>query len=167
MKTDTSADAIPIPRRIRPIIETWRRLSPDISGEAFIFPTFGRGKRQGKAVPRQANNFMRYRIYPLADKLGIPRGLVTFQVMRRTLGTDLQKHGTTKDAQRILRHADINTTGNVYMQEIPESVVEAINARTQAVLGAGEWQTEVAMVPSGTKWYQVCGFRGCRCHLSC
>jgi hypothetical protein len=34
----------------------------------------------------------------LADKLGIPRKLVTFQVMRRTVGTDLQKHGTMKDA---------------------------------------------------------------------
>jgi len=51
--------------------------------------------------------------------------------MRRTVGTDLQKHGTMKDAQQILRHANIQTTGNVYMQQIPTSVMEAINSRTR------------------------------------
>jgi hypothetical protein len=64
------------------------------------------------------------------DRLGIPRRLVTFQVMRRTLGTDLQRYGTMKDAQQILRHASIRTTANVYMQQIPASVVAAINADT-------------------------------------
>jgi hypothetical protein len=38
-------------------------------------------------------------------RLAFPRKLLTFQVMRRTLGTDMQQHGTMKDAQRILRHA--------------------------------------------------------------
>jgi len=59
---------------------------------------------------------------------------VTFQVMRRTLGTDLQKDGTMKDAQGALRHASIKTTADVYMQEIPESVRAAINSRTRAIL---------------------------------
>lgn len=54
--------------------------------------------------------------------------------MRRTVGTDLQQHGTMKDAQQILRHANIQTTGNVYMQQIPTSVIEAINSRTRAIL---------------------------------
>jgi integrase len=57
--------------------------------------------------------------------------------MRRTLGTDLQRYGTMKDAQQILRHASIRTTANVYMQQIPTSVVAAINARTRAILAAG------------------------------
>jgi hypothetical protein len=56
----------------------------------------------------------------------IPRKLVTFQVMRRTLGTGVQKHGTMKDAQGELRHASIKTTADVYMQEIPEGVRAAI-----------------------------------------
>jgi len=38
-----------------------------------------------------------------------------------------------KDAQQILRHANIQTTGNVYMQQIPTSVMEAINSRTRAI----------------------------------
>jgi len=85
-------------------------------------------------VPRHAKNFLKWRIHPIADKLGIPGKLVTFQVMRRTVGTDLQKHGTMKDAQHILRHANIQTTGNVYMQQILTSVMEAINSRTRAIL---------------------------------
>ena len=60
----------------------------------------------------------------------IPDRLVTFQVMRRTLGTDLQKHGSLKDAQGALRHASIKTTGDVYVQTIEESVLNAMNSRT-------------------------------------
>jgi integrase len=78
-------------------------------------------------VPR-GKNFLRWRIRPIAKKLGIPDRLVTFQVMRRTLGTDLQKHGSLKDAQGALRHASIQTTGDVYVQTIEESVPNAINS---------------------------------------
>jgi hypothetical protein len=85
-----------------------------------------------KAVSRSTMT----RIHPIAHKLGIPRKLVSFQVMRRTVGTDLQKHGTMKDAQQILRHANIQTTANVYMQQIPTSVMEGINSRTRAILAS-------------------------------
>ena len=84
-------------------------------------------------MPRQGRNFLKWRIHPIADKLGIPRKLVTFQVMRRTLGTDLQGHGTMKDAQQILRHASIKTTAEIYMQEIQASVRSAINSRTREI----------------------------------
>jgi hypothetical protein len=63
-----------------------------------MFPTFGRGERNGQAVPRWGKNFLTWRVRPIAQKLKIPDRLVTFQVMRRTLGTNLQHHGTLKDA---------------------------------------------------------------------
>ena len=47
-----------------------------------MFSTFGRGQRTGQKVPRHAKNFLKWRIYPIADKLKIPRKLVTFHVMR-------------------------------------------------------------------------------------
>jgi integrase len=134
VKTDASRSAVPIPDDIIPIVEAWRRECTDSSPEALMFPTFGRAERKGHKVPRRAKNFLKWRIYPIADKLKIPRKLVTFQVMRRTLGTDLQKHGTMKDAQGALRHASIKTTADVYMQEIPASVRAAMNSRTRAVL---------------------------------
>jgi hypothetical protein len=103
-----------------------------------MFPTFGRGKRKGQAVPRWGKNFLRWRIRPIGKKLGIPERLVTFQVMRRTLGTDLQKHGSLKDAQGALRHASIKTTGDVYVQTIEESVLNAMNSRTMGILAGWE-----------------------------
>ena len=99
-----------------------------------MFPTFGRAEHKGRKVPLRAKNFLKWRIYAIADKLKVPRKLVTFQVMRRTLGTDLQKHGTMKDAQGALRHTSIKTTAGVYMQEIPASVRAAIRSRTRAIL---------------------------------
>ena len=70
----------------------------------------------------------------IAQKLEIPDHLVTFQVMRRTLGTNLQHHGTLKDAQGALRHASIQTTGDVYVQTIEKSVLNAMNFRTVEIL---------------------------------
>jgi hypothetical protein len=73
------------------------------------------------------------RIYPIADQLKVPRHLVKFQVLRRTVCTDMQSFGTMKDAQTALRHQSIHTTANIYMQPVPKSVTAALNARTKAV----------------------------------
>ena len=109
---------MPIPDDIVPIIEAWRQICPDTSPDALMFPTHGKGERAGSTVPRRAKSFLKWRIHPIAKKMKIPRRLVTFQVMRRTLGSDLQQHGTIKDAQGVLRHASIKTTGDVYVQQI-------------------------------------------------
>jgi hypothetical protein len=128
-----SAHSSPV-SECEPIIEAWRQICPDTSPDAFMFPTHGKGERAGTTVPRRAKSFLKWRIHPIAKKMNIPRRLVTFQVMRRTLGTDLQQHGTIKDAQGVLRHASIKTTGDVYVQQIPQSVRAAINSRTRAIL---------------------------------
>lgn len=155
VKTEASRSTVPVPEDIRPIIEAWKRKCPDTSPEALMFPTFGRDKRTGQKVPRHPKNFFKWRIYPITDKLGIPRKLVTFQVMRRTLGTDLQEHGTMKDAQTALRHASIKTTANVYMQPIPASVMAALNSRTRAVLAKkrqDSGKTSEAMLPNAPQF---------------
>ena len=142
LKTRQSKAPIPVPEQVRPVIETWRQISADTSPDALMFPTFGRGERKGQAVPRWGKNYFKWRIRPVARKVGIPDHLITFQVMRRTLGTDMQKHGTLKDAQGMLRHASIKTTGDVYMQAIEQSVLDAVNSRTAAVLKG--WTAPVA-----------------------
>jgi integrase len=134
LKTKASGAPIPVPEPVRPVIEAWKRIAPDTSAEALMFPTFGRGKRTGQAVPRDGGSFLNWRIRPIARKLGIPDRLITFQVMRRTLGTNLQHHGTLKDAQGALRHASITTTGDIYVQTVDESVARAVSSRTAAVL---------------------------------
>jgi integrase len=133
-KTQQSRSPIPVPEQVRPVIESWRSLCADTSPEALMFPTFGRGERKGEAVPRWGKNFLKWRVRPIARKVGIPDRLVTFQVMRRTLGTDMQHHGSLKDTQGMLRHASIKTTGDVYVQTIEHNVLQAVNSRTAAVL---------------------------------
>ena len=78
-------------------------------------------------------NYMRRFLKPLATKLGIP-GL-TFQSLRRTFATQVQKLGSVKDAQSQLRHASASTTLNVYTQEIPESVRQTVEALDQKLFG--------------------------------
>lgn len=111
LKTKASKGPIVVPEFVRPIIAAWKRIAPDTSPEALMFPTFGRRERKGELVPYSSKNFLRTRIRPIAVRLGVPGRLITFQVMRRTLGTDLQNHGTLKDAQGALRQASITTTG--------------------------------------------------------
>ena len=133
-KNRQSRAPIGVPEQVRPIIEAWHEACPDPSPEALMFATFGRGDRKGQAVPRWGKNFLRWRIRPVARKLKIPEELVTFQVMRRTLGTDMQKHGTLKDVQGALRHASIQTTGDIYVQSLESSVQAAMNSRTGKIL---------------------------------
>jgi integrase len=140
-KNQSSRAPIGVPEQVRPIIEAWKRLSPNPSPEALMFPTFGRGERKGQAVPRWGKNFLKWRVRPIAGKLDIPGRLITFQVMRRTLGTNLQHHGTLKDAQGALRHASIKTTGDVYVQTIETSVLNAMNSRTSEILA--DWKPAI------------------------
>ncbi len=137
-KNQSSRTPIAVPEQVRPILAAWKRLTSDSSPDALMFPTIGRGERKGKAVPRWGKNFLRWRVRPIAKNLGIPERLITFQVMRRTLGTHLQHHGTLKDAQGALRHASIKTTGDVYVQSIEASVLNAMNSRTSEILA--DWK---------------------------
>jgi len=146
-KTRASQAPIGVSELVRPVIEAWRQACPDPSPEELMFSTFGRGRRKGLTVPHLGKNFLRGRIRPIARNLGIPDHLVTFQVMRRTMGTDLQHYGTLKDAQGALRHASIKTTGDVYMQTIESSVLDAMNARTKEILSS--WKQ--ALLPNGNE----------------
>jgi hypothetical protein len=109
MKTDASFAMVYIPEQIRWSFERWRAVCPDTMPDALMFPTTRVGKSR-VPVPMRPKNFMKGRIWPIADKLGIPRKMVTFQVMRRTLATDLQDFGTLKDAQAALRHKNPSIT---------------------------------------------------------
>ena len=144
LKTKASRALIVVPEPVKLVIEAWKAVCKDTSPEALMFPTFGRGKRKGQAVPRWGKNFLVWRVRPFARKLGIPDRLVTFQVMRRTLGTDLQHHGSLKDTQSVLRHASIKTTGDVYVQPIEQSVLQAVNSRASALLKG--WKAPVIVM---------------------
>ena len=62
----------------------------------------------------------------LAAALGLPK--LNFQVLRRTMATLAQKKGGVKDVQSILGHSKADTTVNVYMQEIEQTVKQTQDA---------------------------------------
>ena len=75
------------------------------------------------------------RIQPIAKALGITVP-VTFQVLRRSCTTRNQKNGSLKDVQVHMGHGSIETTGNVYMMEIPDSVAQMVALDVTDVMGS-------------------------------
>jgi integrase len=148
LKTRASRALVPIPDLVQPIIAEWHRRCEDTSPYALMFPTTGKRSRKGQKVPFDSTNFMERRIHPIADRLGLPRRLVTLQVMRRTVATDLQFHGTVKDAQTVLRHRSSVTTIDIYTQAVPESVKAALNSRTEAVFASVKAEEPAGAAPT-------------------
>ena len=121
----------------------------DTSPDALMFPTTGKRSRKGQKVPFDSTNFMERRIHPVADRLEIPRRLVTFQVMRRTVATDLQFHGTVKDAQTVLRHGSAGTTLRTSTcNPCPKASRAALNARTEAVFASVKAEGPAGAAPT-------------------
>jgi integrase len=136
-KTKASRAPACVPDGIRKYIQRWHELSPDTSPDALMFSYMpSRGKNKGKVVPYDAYAYVASRVLPIARRLGIPDKLVSFRVLRRTAGTQLQAYGTIKDLQASLRHADAHTTLQIYVQPIEPSTRRAVNQRTEDVLGS-------------------------------
>ena len=113
VKSKASRRPIVVPELVRPVIEAWRRICPDSSPEALMFPPSDVGSARVKPYRVTRRTSLGGASVRSRRKLGIPDRLVTFQVMRRSLGTHMQDHGTLKDTQGALRHASITTTGNM------------------------------------------------------
>jgi hypothetical protein len=65
-----------------------------------------------------------------------------------------------KDAQGVLRHASIKTTGDVYVQKIPQNIRAAINSRTRAILARRRpvaEQSEHATCPNVSQLEEMAG----------
>lgn len=125
-KTKRSLRTVYLPQGLTDDLWRWRQQCPDPSAEAFIFPNAR--KRRGA----ERNGFIRtdnYRarvLKKLAQQLGLPK--LNFQVLRRTMATLAQKKGSIKDVQSILGHSRADTTVNVYMQPIEDSVKDTLDA---------------------------------------
>jgi integrase len=109
------------------LFEKWKAGCANSSPDALVFP----GK-SGK--PMWSGIWLQKHIQPIAKRLGITVP-ITFQVFRRSCTTRNQKHGSLKDVQVHMGHGSIETTGDVYMQEIPESVTRMVELDEMDVLG--------------------------------
>jgi integrase len=71
-KTRSSRAPIGVPEQVRPIIEAWKQACCRSLTGGIDVSDFRRGERTGQAVPRWGKNFLRWRVRPIAQKLGIP-----------------------------------------------------------------------------------------------
>jgi integrase len=85
------------------------RLDPD----AYVFPNADGG-------PMNADNFLARVLIPLAKQAGIEH--LNFQQLRRSVATHAQHLGSLKDVSSLLRHKQMQTTEQVYIQSIDETV---------------------------------------------
>lgn len=128
VKRESRHREVYLPAPVRLEMEKWRKITPHGTGDGdLIFPNTR--KTRGPMWP---GIWLQKHIAPLAEKLGI-KVPVTFQVLRRSAATRNQKRA--KDLQAHLGHSSIQTTMNVYAQEVPESIREMVADDYTAVMG--------------------------------
>jgi len=122
-KTKASESVVYIPPMVEAELAEWNGSCLPGTDREFIFADRSRAGSGPTCINKRL--WLEDHLRPVADGLKI--SLVTYQVLRRTFATWMQKCGTIKDVQRMLRHASPNLTVGVYMQAIPESVKQAVN----------------------------------------
>jgi integrase len=85
----------------------------ELNQDAFVFPDSEGGFLH-------VGNYLHRTLQPLARQAGIKTPL-TFQMLRRTVGTWAASFGDLKSTQAILRHKHMQTTTDVYTQIIESS----------------------------------------------
>jgi integrase len=125
-KTKKSLRTVYLPEGLANDLWLWKQECRDSSPEAFIFPNARKRKGAKKNGFIRTDNYRARVLKKLAEKLGLPK--LNFQVLRRTVATLAQTKGGVKDVQGILGHSKADTTVNVYMQEIEESVKQTQEA---------------------------------------
>ena len=120
-KTKGSITQVPIAKELADELGEWRaelsRKRKDISPDAFIFG----GRFAG---PMDPSNFRKRILHKLAEELELPK--LTFQVVRRTIATLAEGH--VKGIQGMMRHSQVSTTTNVYMQILQPAVRSTVDS---------------------------------------
>ena len=97
----------------------WQAESPQNGPMDFIFPN-----PHGSFLHSGA--YLRRVLMPLARMAGIEK--LSFQILRRTVATHAQNLGSMKSLQAIMRHRQIETAQQHYVQIVTESVRETVEA---------------------------------------
>jgi integrase len=125
-KTKKSLRTVYLPDGLGNELWLWKHECSDASPETFIFPNARRRNGTAKNGFIRTDNYRARVLKKLAKELGLAK--LNFQVLRRTIATLAQTKGSVKDVQGILGHSKADTTVNVYMQPIEESVKQALEA---------------------------------------
>jgi integrase len=114
-KTDESNGRVPISPKLQSELGAYIRAARITETRQFLFPS-----QAGTAMNHE--NYLERVLKPIARRAGVPN--VNFQVLRRTVATHMQNHGSVKSAQAILRHVDASTTLKHYQKITDEHVIK-------------------------------------------
>ena len=142
-KSQASIRALPLPKsleeRLRAYFKTWRP-----NPERLLFAT-----RRGK--PLSANNVVQRKLWPILDKLKIPRcGLHAFRHTHSSLLLEVGAPATVAQAQ--LGHSDPRITLGIYSHVIGDSQRESVERVAQKL--CRKLDPSGPIVQSNNKWIQ-------------
>ena len=125
-KTETSDAWVAVPPDLARDLKAWVAKHPHRHDpRAFLFPT-------ATGTAYRVGNFLKRVLKPIAKSAGIDD--FDFRAMRSTASTLFQTHGTVKDTQGQMRHADPTTTLRYYVKVIPENQRKAVADFERAVM---------------------------------
>lgn len=131
LKTDGSKGYVALPASLRTGMAEWREICKPSSDRQFIFPNSDGGVYR---VDNYRADVLKPALKKVADETGITG--VDFRACRRTCGTHLSQYGGVKEVQAHLRHARATTTLDIYIQEIPASVRNAVERLDETLASA-------------------------------
>jgi integrase len=117
VKSEASRDVIPLNDDFISLLTRWQKIAPT-SEEGWMFPSIVTGR------PYHAGILLRRHLQPLAAKVGVPR--LGWHTFRHTFRSWLDAVGTAVGVQqKMMRHADVTTTMNVYGKGMMDTKLEA------------------------------------------
>jgi integrase len=117
VKSEASRDVIPLNDHFISFLRRWQKIAP-ASEEGWMFPSVVTGR------PYHAGILLRRHLHPLAAKVGVSR--LGWHTFRHTFRSWLDAVGTAVGVQqKMMRHADVTTTMNVYGKGMMNSKLEA------------------------------------------
>jgi integrase len=128
LKTKQSRGYVAVPASLRSGLANWKAINRPRSEKDLIFPNSRGGVYR---VDNYRADVLRPALKRIEQETGIDG--IDFRACRRTCATLLSQHGGVKEVQAHLRHSRATTTLEVYIQEVPEAVRNAVE-RLDAVL---------------------------------
>ena len=133
LKTKQSRGFVALPASLRAALAQWKLIQKPESDNEFIFPNSRGGVHR---VDNYRADVLRPALNQIAEETGI--GGIDFRACRRTCATHLSQYGGVKEVQAHLRHSRATTTLEVYIQEIPDAVRQAVEDLDAALISSGE-----------------------------
>lgn len=126
--TGATPAKVVVPPKLAEDLEGWRRYGNTnaTDPESFIFPT-----RTGTCII--PTNWAEDVLKPAGERIGLPE--ITYHWFRRGHATAQHYEGAAdKAVQAQLRHADVELTRGVYMQQVGQETYDAVSALEAATL---------------------------------